>query len=123
MTKISLFGLALAQFLSTPVSAFDGEMNLIEDCYSEWKSRGWVVGEDETPANELPQFAAGVRKVCEIRSRLYEDDPSISPYIQARLPELAPYLFSADEKAIEQLVRKLQTRRPGQSYSGSFMRD
>ncbi len=123
MTNLSLLGLILTYFFSSPAFSFDGEMNLEQDCYNEWKSRAWVIGEDQTPAHQVPRFSAGIKKVCSIRSRLYENDPSVSPYIQARLPELAPYLFSGDDAAIEQLIMKLRQRRPGPAYSGAFMRD
>lgn len=109
--------------LIAPASALDAEISLVEDCFNEWKTRAWVIGEDKTLAHEVPKFAEGIRKVCRIRSQMYDDDPSVSPYIQGRLPELAPYLFSGDEEAIRQLIKKLQTRRPGPSYSGAFMRD
>lgn len=123
MTKKWLLGLILSWIISPVSFALDGKMTLAEDCFNEWKSRGWVIGEDSTPAVEVPKFAEGIKKVCGVRSRLYEEDPTVSPYIQARLPELAPYLFAGDEKAIETLIRKLQTRRPGPAYSGAFMRD
>lgn len=109
--------------LTPPAAAGEQGISLVQDCFNEWKSRAWVIGEDNIPAHEVPKFAEGIRKVCQIRSQMYDDDPSVSPYIQGRLAELAPYLFSGDDEAIKQLIKKLQTRRPGQSYSGSFMRD
>lgn len=121
--KITLLGLISCVIIAPAALGFDGQISLADDCFNEWKSRGWVIGEDKTPAYKVPRFKAGIKKVCEVRSRLFEEDPTVSPYIQARLAELAPYLFSGDEAAIEELIIKLKTRRPGPAYSGAFMRD
>lgn len=97
--------------------------SLADDCFSEWKTRGWVIGEDNTPAHEVERFANGIRKICEVRSQMFIEDPEISPYIQGRLAELAPYVFSADESAVRTLILKLQQRPAGHQFSGSFMQD
>jgi hypothetical protein len=119
-----LLGLAvLFPLLGQTSQANDNFGSLADDCYREWQLRGWVIGEDRTPAAQVPRFAEGVRKICQKRSELYQDDPEISPYIQGRLPELAPYVFSADDTAIEQFIIKLQERRPGPQFSGTYMQD
>ncbi len=97
--------------------------SLPEDCYQEWKTRGWVIGEDNTPAHEIPLFASGIRRMCDVRARMFADNPDISPYIQGRLAELAPYVFSGTEADMESLILKLDQRRPGHQFSGSFMHD
>lgn len=97
--------------------------DLATDCYQEWQSRGWVIGEDNTPADQVQRFAEGIRKMCELRASMNAEDASVSPYIQGRIAELAPYLFAGDEAALRTLVRKLQQRRPGPDFSGAFMRD
>ena len=113
----SLLGISLS------AHAADGFGSLSHDCYQEWKSRGWVIGEDKTPAHQIPLFASGIRKMCTVRARLFVDNPAISPYIEGRLPELAPYLFSGTEADMESLILKLEQRRPGHRFSGHFMHD
>jgi hypothetical protein len=114
---------AFWMLFSLPVAAEPMFGLLADDCFNEWKTRGWVIGEDNTPAHEVERFATGIRKICEVRSQMFVEDPEISPYIQGRLAELAPYVFSGDEEAIRTLVSKLKQRRPGHQFSGSFMRD
>ena len=109
--------------INLPASAEPAFGSLADDCFNEWKTRGWVIGEDNTPAYEVERFADGIRKICEIRSQMFVDGPETSPYIQGRLAELAPYVFSADDKAIRTLIVKLKQRRPGHQFSGSFMQD
>ncbi len=119
-----LFLIAFISILSaTSVNAGQTFGLLADDCFNEWKTRGWVIGEDNTPAYQVEKFANGIRKICEIRSQMFAVDPEISPYIQGRLAELAPYVFSGDEQAIRGLISKLKQRRPGDQFSGSFMRD
>jgi hypothetical protein len=107
----------------TGVHAQDFLPDLSADCYQEWQSRGWVIGEDNTPAYEVPRFANGIKKMCETRADMHSESADISPYIQGRLAELVPYLFAGDEAAMRSLVKKLQQRRPGPDFSGAFMRD
>lgn len=107
----------------TAVNAQDFLPDLSADCYQEWQSRGWVIGEDNTPAHEVPRFAQGIKKMCETRADMHGENADISPYIQGRIAELAPYLFAGDEAAMRSLIKKLQQRRPGPDFSGAFMRD
>jgi hypothetical protein len=107
----------------TAVNAQDFLPDLSADCYQEWQSRGWVIGEDNTPAHEVPRFAQGIKKMCETRADMHGENADISPYIQGRIAELAPYLFAGDEGALRSLIKKLQQRRPGPDFSGAFMRD
>lgn len=102
----------------------EGSFNLLEDdCFNEWKHRGWVIGEDNTPATQVPTFVEGIKRICKVRADMFADNPDISPYIQGRLAEIAPYVFGADEASIESLVLKLEERRPGPQFSGTYMRD
>lgn len=114
---------SMPMLMTMPLSAEPAFGSLAKDCYNEWKTRGWVLGEDNTPAHDVERFANGIRKICEIRSQMFVEDTEISPYIQGRLAELAPYVFSGDEQAIRMLITKLNQRRPGHQFSGSFMHD
>lgn len=114
---------SMPMLMTMPLSAEPAFGSLANDCYNEWKTRGWVLGEDNTPAHDVERFANGIRKICEIRSQMFVEDTDISPYIQGRLAELAPYVFSGNEQAIRMLITKLKQRRPGHQFSGSFMHD
>lgn len=114
---------SMPMLMTMPLSAEPAFGSLANDCYNEWKTRGWVLGEDNTLAHDVERFANGIRKICEIRSQMFVEDTEISPYIQGRLAELAPYVFSGDEQAIRMLITKLNQRRPGPQFSGSFMHD
>lgn len=85
--------------------------------------RGWTIGEDHTPAAELEAFSSGIQRICRLRSELHAADETISPYIQSRLAEIAPYVFSDNEAAIKQYILKLKERLPGLTYSGTFLSD
>lgn len=113
----------LCGFASVGVYAQQFLPDLSVDCYQEWQSRAWVIGEDNTPAAQVPRFAEGIKKMCELRASMHAENAEISPYIQGRMAELAPYLFAGDEAALRSLVNKLQQRRPGPDFSGAFMRD
>ncbi|WP_438969839.1 hypothetical protein [Methylophaga sp.] len=120
--KINVVVMLLPLSLSLTISAKDLGL-LEEDCFNEWKTRHWVLGEDKTPAHQVPRFAAGIKQICETRVRLFKMNSDISPYIQGRLAEVAPYVFSADQQSIEALIMKLEDRPSGPRFSGSTMRD
>lgn len=102
----------------------ENKMNtLAEDCFHEWTMRGWTIGEDQTPASQLKTFSEGIQRICQLRSELHAEDENVSPYIEGRLAEIAPYVFSGDEEAIKQFILQLEERRPGTYYSGSFLSD
>lgn len=115
-------GLFLLNFSPSLVADY-GLGSFADDCYQEWKMRGWTIGEDSTPAAELAPFAEGIRRICRLRSELYATDQSISPYIEGRMAEVAPYVFSDDEASIKHYILKLKERRPGPAYSGTFLSD
>lgn len=115
-------GLILLNFSSTAV-AENSLGTFADDCYQEWTMRGWTIGEDNTPASELEPFAKGIQRICRLRSELHSKDPAISPYIQGRMAEIAPYVFSDDDASIKHYILKLKDRRPGPAYSGTFLSD
>ena len=108
---------------SLNISANGSFSSLANDCFNEWKMRGWTIGEDQKLAYTHPQFAAGIKKICAVRQAMYAEDEQVSPYIQGNLAELAPYVFGGDEDAIRGLIRKLQERPVGPRYSGIYMTD
>lgn len=115
-------GLFLLTFSSLLI-ADNGLGTLADDCYREWSTRGWTIGEDQTPAVQVPRFSEGIKRVCELRSVLHADDKTISPYIQGRLADIAPYVFINDDEVLKQYIVKLKDRDPGPVYSGTFLSD
>jgi hypothetical protein len=115
-------GLIVLNF-STFVVADNGLGSFADDCFQEWKMRGWTIGEDNTPAADFAPFVDGIKRICKLRSELYAADQSISPYIEGRMAEVAPYVFSVDEASIKHYILKLKERRPGFAYSGTFLTD
>lgn len=113
----------IALLFSSSLMAENTMYTLAEDCYQEWSMRGWTIGEDQTPAAELKPFSEGIQRICKLRSQLHAEDDSISPYIEGRLAEIAPYVFTSDEESIKHYILKLNERRPGPTYSGSFLSD
>jgi|GEM_PF-989668 len=109
--------------ISTLLMAGNTMRTLAEDCFQEWTMRGWTLGEDETLASEIRPFSEGIQRICQLRSELHAEDETVSPYIEGRLAEIAPYVFSRDDKAIKQYILKLKERHPGPQYSGSFLSD
>lgn len=92
MNRISVY---LFLMVSSPVIAADmqNSQSLIKDCYQEWQSRGWTLGEDRRPADSVAGFRDGIMRICEARTELFLQDQDISPYIQGRLRDLAPYFL------------------------------
>lgn len=91
---------------STSVMAADiqSEQSLSKDCYQEWQSRGWTLGEDRRPADEIQGFREGIMRICEVRTELFLQGADVSPYIQGRLRDLAPYIFTADKDDIKKRI-------------------
>jgi len=91
---------------STSLSAADmqSKQSLITDCYQEWQSRGWTLGEDRRPAEKVIGFRDGIMRICEVRTELFLQDENVSPYIQGRLRDLAPYVFTATKEDIKQRI-------------------
>ncbi|MCL5974355.1 MAG: hypothetical protein M1270_00710 [Gammaproteobacteria bacterium] len=111
-------GTVLVMF-SASLSAADMQspQSLITDCYQEWQSRGWTLGEDQRLADDVDNFREGIIRICEVRAELFLQGENISPYIQGRLRDLAPYIFTANKADIKQriLMVKGQTAYPGGS--------
>ncbi|MBN47245.1 MULTISPECIES: hypothetical protein [unclassified Methylophaga] len=91
---------------STLLMAADmqSSQSLITDCYQEWQSRGWTLGEDRRPASTIIGFREGIMRICEVRTELFLQGADVSPYIQGRLRDLAPYVFTATKEDIKQRI-------------------
>lgn len=65
---------------STSVMAADiqSEQSLSKDCYQEWQSRGWTLGEDRRPADEIQGFREGIMRICEVRTELFLQGADVS---------------------------------------------
>ncbi|MDX1750104.1 MAG: hypothetical protein R3271_07275 [Methylophaga sp.] len=109
MNRIIIY---LFLMVSSPVIAADMQnaQSLIKDCYQEWQSRGWTLGVDRRPADSVADFREGIMRICEARTELFFQDQDISPYIQGRLRDLAPYVFTATKKDIKQRILQMKDR-------------
>ena len=109
MNRISVY---LFLMVSSPVIAADmqNSQSLIKDCYQEWQSRGWTLGEDRRPADSVAGFRDGIMRICEVRTELFLEDQEISPYIQGGLRELAPYVFTATKEDMKQRILQVKDR-------------
>mgnify|MGYP003644678794 FL=1 len=107
MNRISVY---LFLIVSSPVIAADmqNSQSLIKDCYQEWQSRGWTLGEDRRPADSVAGFRDGIMRICEVRTELFLQDEDVSPYIQGRLRDLAPYVFTATKEDIKQRILQVK---------------
>ena len=96
--------------LSSGWQAGATEMNslLVQDCYQEWLSRGWTVGEDETLASDLENFRDGIVLFCEVRSELFTENKDISPYIQETMREIAPFVLTASKEDIRAYILMIE---------------
>lgn len=96
--------------LSTALSATELEFSnsLVKDCFQEWQSRGWTLGEDQQPAENNVSFREGIMRICEVRAELFSQGENISPYIQGRLRDLGPYIFTASKDELKQRILQLK---------------
>jgi hypothetical protein len=113
----------IALHFSSFLMAENKMKTLAEDCFQVWTMQAWTIGEDETPASQVKPFSEGIQRICQLRSELHAEDHTISPYIEGRLAEIAPYVFSGDEEAIKQYILQRKVRLPGSYYSGNFLSD
>lgn len=81
---------------------------LAKDCYQEWHTRGWTIGEDGTPAADLANFRAGIELICEVRAELFNENTEISPYIQESMREVAPFILTASKADIREYILLVQ---------------
>ncbi len=109
VNKISLYGLLL---VSTTSFAADMQnpQSLMQDCYQEWQSRGWTLGADRKPAEDVIGFRDGIMLICEVRTELFLGDENVSPYIQGRLRDLAPFVFTASKVDIKQRILQMESQ-------------
>lgn len=116
MKKI-FFTWALLFSTSLIAAGINSEQSLVTDCYQEWQSRGWTLGEDQRPAKDIQGFSDGIMRICEVRTELFLQGEDVSPYIQGRLRDLAPYVFTANKEDIKQRILQMsdQTGYPGGS--------
>lgn len=107
MTK---FGISLLFLVSIPLIAADMQrsQNLMMDCYQEWQSRGWTLGEDRQLADNILGFRNGIMQICEARTELFLQGEDVSPYIQGRLRDLSPYIFTASKDEIIQRILQVK---------------
>ncbi len=99
-------------FMMVPLAqAGLGEMptqRLAKDCYQEWQTRGWTVGEDGTPAADLANFRSGIELICQVRAELFNENTEISPYIQESMREIAPFILTADKADIRDYILSIE---------------
>jgi hypothetical protein len=120
--KLNFALLGLFVVMLQPASAETAStQQLATQCYQEWQSRGWRLGEDGTLAANIPAFKNGIETLCEVRADMAQTDPTVSPFVEGTMPELAPYMFTGNKADMKVLVEKLKHRKPG--YAGQFMRD
>lgn len=77
---------------------------LAKDCYQEWQTRGWTIGEDGTPAADLANFRSGIELICQVRAELFSENAEISPYIQESMREIAPFILTANKADIRDYI-------------------
>jgi len=98
-------------FMAPLAQAGMGEMptkQLANDCYQEWQTRGWTIGEDGTPAADLANFRSGIELICQVRAELFNENTEISPYIQESMREVAPFILTANKTDIRQHILRIQ---------------
>lgn len=81
---------------------------LANDCYQEWHTRGWTIGEDGTPAADLANFRSGIELICQVRAELFNENADISPYIQESMREVAPFILTANKADIREHILRVQ---------------
>lgn len=64
MERVNRFSFYFFLMISTPTIAADmqNSQSLMKDCYQEWQSRGWTLGEDQQPAESIAGFCDGIVK-------------------------------------------------------------
>lgn len=82
--------------------------HLAKDCYQEWQSRGWTIGEDGTPAADLANFRSGIELICQVRAELFRENTEISPYIQETMREIAPFILTANKADIRDYIISIE---------------
>ena len=102
ISSLLLVPLAQAGISEAPVS------QLAKDCYQEWQSRGWTIGEDGTPAADMENFRNGIELICEVRAELFGKHAEISPYIQESMREIAPFILTASKADIREYILMVQ---------------
>lgn len=103
--------LMISGLFAAPALAGVGEIpaqQLAKDCYQEWQTRGWTIGEDGTPASDLAHFRNGIELICEVRAELFSEDAEISPYIQESMREVAPFILTANKADIRDYILRIQ---------------
>lgn len=103
-------GIYLFLIVSTPLIAADMQnaQSLMKDCYQEWQTREWTLGEDRQPAESVIGFRNGIMRICEARTELFLQGEDVSPYIQGQLRDLAPYVFTAGKEEIKQRILQVE---------------
>lgn len=113
--NINIGTLLLVFSVTSWAADIQSPQSLINDCYQEWQSRGWTLGEDQRLADDVENFRNGIIMICEVRAELFLQGETISPYIQGRLRDLAPYIFTANKEDIKQRILLLNGQ---MSYPG-----
>lgn len=108
MQKIFISSLLLFAPLTQAGIGESPSGQLAQDCYQEWQTRGWTIGEDGTPAADLANFRAGIELICEVRSELFNENANISPYIQESMREIAPFILTASKADIREYILMIQ---------------
>lgn len=93
--------------LSAGISQMPSQQ-LAKDCFQEWQSRGWTIGEDGTPAADMANFRAGIALICEVRAELFSENTGVSPYIQETMREIAPFILTASKADVRDYILMIQ---------------
>lgn len=96
--------LVLPLMLLSNAAAGDDFMvrQLSNDCFQEWQSRDWRLGEDAALAAEIPVYAAAIERICAASAELFAEGYPVSPYIHHSQRAILPFIFSGQHADVRQ---------------------
>lgn len=103
--KNLLSWLFVVPFTLMPVVAAGDDFivrQLSNDCFQEWQSRDWRLGEDAARAAEIPDYVAAIERICSASAELFAEGYPVSPFIHHSQRAILPFIFSGQHADVRQ---------------------
>ena len=82
---------------------------LTDDCFQEWLSRDWRLGEDAARVADMPSYVEAIKRICGASAELFVEGYPVSPFIHQSQRVILPFIFSGQNADVRQWLLNATT--------------
>lgn len=82
---------------------------LTNDCFQEWQTRDWRLGEDAARVADMPSYVEAIKRICGASAELFVEGYPVSPFIHQSQRVILPFIFSGQNADVRQWLLNATT--------------